>query len=477
MGLLDDFSGFVKTPEGQGLLAAVAGGLAGARRGTPLNNIGRAGVAGLTGYANANEQINQDSLRKLQNEQLGLSVAEMKRKQEADAQAREVMKEYFGQGGLPNSSISPGLLAAQNAASPYQLAPPSIAQPPVTNQSPAIAQTPVTSQTQNTITPKTDLYLTYKNASDALARKGLIEQAKQYADMAEKNRPKFSTTPQKMVVGGKLTNVLVSEDGSVKTLDGYEVPPEMVSTELGGRVVWSDKNQIKPGQTMSKTATPGELMADARSREQFAFNKSQAGAKPQFHDGQWVYPPTADSPQGAAVPAKGFAPKMTDSQSKAALFGTRAQESHAILGNLEKGGTTVSVPGSNAGYGVGAILNPALSENQQKLNQAKRDFVNATLRRESGAVITPSEFENASKQYFPQVGDSEGVIQQKSRNREIAVRGMLSEVPNQEVIDKIAGKAKPLPDSQSAQNQQALDWANANPSDPRAAAIKKRLGM
>jgi hypothetical protein len=29
----------------------------------------------------------------------------------------------------------------------------------------------------------------------------------------------------------------------------------------------------------------------------------------------------------------------------------------------------------------------------------------------------------------------------------------------------------------SADDKQALDWANANPNDPRAAQIKQRLGM
>ena len=51
-GLLD----WIKTPEGQGLLAGAFGGLAGAQRGTPLNNIGRAGMSGLLGYGNAQEQ-------------------------------------------------------------------------------------------------------------------------------------------------------------------------------------------------------------------------------------------------------------------------------------------------------------------------------------------------------------------------------------------------------------------------------------
>lgn len=54
-GLLD----FVATPEGQGLLSAAFGGLAGARRGQPLNSIGRAGLAGLAGYSQAQDRITQ----------------------------------------------------------------------------------------------------------------------------------------------------------------------------------------------------------------------------------------------------------------------------------------------------------------------------------------------------------------------------------------------------------------------------------
>jgi len=49
-GLLD----FVKTPEGQGLLAAAFGGLAGARRGNPINTLGIAGMSGIAGYSAAN---------------------------------------------------------------------------------------------------------------------------------------------------------------------------------------------------------------------------------------------------------------------------------------------------------------------------------------------------------------------------------------------------------------------------------------
>jgi hypothetical protein len=57
------------------------------------------------------------------------------------------------------------------------------------------------------------------------------------------------------------------------------------------------------------------------------------------------------------------------------------------------------------------------------VEQAQRNFVNAVLRQESGAVISPSEFENAQKQYFPQPGDSAKVRDQKRQNRQSAIEG------------------------------------------------------
>lgn len=67
-GLLD----FIRTPEGQGLLSTVFGGLAGARRGQPLNSLGRAGMSGIMGYGNAlerNAQTGKDELARRMHEQ------------------------------------------------------------------------------------------------------------------------------------------------------------------------------------------------------------------------------------------------------------------------------------------------------------------------------------------------------------------------------------------------------------------------
>ena len=47
----------------------------------------------------------------------------------------------------------------------------------------------------------------------------------------------------------------------------------------------------------------------------------------------------------------------------------------------------------------------------------------------------------------------------------------------QQVLDKINKKSGSSIDLTLPANKQALDWANANPNDPRAAQIKKKLGV
>jgi hypothetical protein len=93
-GLLDGFGDFIKTPEGQGLLAATFGGLAGAQKGAPLNSLGRAGLAGLSGYGGALDREQQTAqaaqlskYRDMQQSQMQMQMDEAKRKAtEAEAQ-------------------------------------------------------------------------------------------------------------------------------------------------------------------------------------------------------------------------------------------------------------------------------------------------------------------------------------------------------------------------------------------------------
>jgi hypothetical protein len=79
------------------------------------------------------------------------------------------------------------------------------------------------------------------------------------------------------------------------------------------------------------------------------------------------------------------------------------------------------------GDALGTLTNWTQSEPQQKVEQAQRNFINAVLRRESGAVISPEEFDNARKQYFPQPGDEQGTIAQKQSNRQAVIAALKTE--------------------------------------------------
>lgn len=74
--------------------------------------------------------------------------------------------------------------------------------------------------------------------------------------------------------------------------------------------------------------------------------------------------------------------------------------------------------------GIPLIGNALTSSDYQTGRQAQEDFINAILRRESGAAVSNSEFDKYGKQYFPQYGDKEDVIAQKAANRERTLSGV-----------------------------------------------------
>jgi hypothetical protein len=65
------------------------------------------------------------------------------------------------------------------------------------------------------------------------------------------------------------------------------------------------------------------------------------------------------------------------------------------------------------------------SDTMQAYAQAARNFINALLRRESGAVIADSEFDSAEKQYLPLPNDSEDTTRQKAANRQYVTQTMV----------------------------------------------------
>src|SRR3990167_4976385 len=83
------------------------------------------------------------------------------------------------------------------------------------------------------------------------------------------------------------------------------------------------------------------------------------------------------------------------SQASANGYADRLNESNIVIDTLGSKFTGDLAIG-------GSLPNFLQSGDRQAYEQAKRNFVNAVLRRESGAAISPTEFDSAQKQYFPQ---------------------------------------------------------------------------
>jgi hypothetical protein len=165
---------------------------------------------------------------------------------------------------------------------------------------------------------------------------------------------------------------------------------------------------------------------------------------------------------------------LTEFQGKATGYAARMLQANDILSSIGKNGkiqpgeikrTLLGVP--LVGSFLGRQANFTQSEAQQQIEQAQLNFVNAILRQESGASIQSPEFESATRQYFPQPNDKEAVLKQKAQNRAVAIKALEIEAgPGLQRMQK----------AQKLDND-ALTWANANPNDPRSAAIKQKLGQ
>jgi len=210
--------------------------------------------------------------------------------------------------------------------------------------------------------------------------------------------------------------------------------------------------------------TPYQMAQLNLDRQKFEFEKSKEGTKP-----------------------------LNESQSNSVAFGARAVEANRLATDLEnKGFTNIGKTRTVAGgiVGTAPIIGEKLeqgvksafnvlpefvggpSAEQQQVDQARRNFITAVLRKESGAVISPKEYADEERKYFPQLGDSKEVIKQKQDARKLAIQALEAQAGPQgaKQIAQIAN-AQLTP-----QDQEALAWANANPNDPRSAQIKQRLG-
>jgi hypothetical protein len=255
--------------------------------------------------------------------------------------------------------------------------------------------------------------------------RNVLIQYKQMMDSGQPIDPQMEMAA-KMAYGrlsqGRTQNM---PDGSVVYIPGADLagmglanPNQQASMPSVGGLNQSSA-QPSQGAQMQGTASLEALLAvQERSQRQAAPFMQQQTPQPM--------PQQADAipgVPGSRVISEAKDQPLTVGQSKAATFSDRMAEADKILSDEKMIGAMVD-PYQNTVGGLPGVGNFIASPEYQMVDQAKRNFINALLRDESGAVIADSEFENADRQYFPQPGDSPAVIAQKAQNRRTVIDGM-----------------------------------------------------
>lgn len=121
-GLLD----WIKTPDGQGLLGMAAGYASGAQRGTPWNNAGRGGLAGLLAYGQAGdrqnklaEDISQREVRAMQIKGLQSEIASREAALQKTTEGMSFMKNLLGGASYQPGQLGSGSLGAVDSPAPF----------------------------------------------------------------------------------------------------------------------------------------------------------------------------------------------------------------------------------------------------------------------------------------------------------------------------------------------------------------------
>ncbi len=260
-------------------------------------------------------------------------------------------------------------------------------------------------------------------------------------------------------INGKLVNPITGQ--VIGDFATPATPDPVKGVEIDGRLV----NPIT-----------GELIADYSTQEP-AFRRAtpdeakQYGATAgQFGPDGRFYP--IDVPQGMTIESDGAggfrmvqgagvgldAKPFTEAQSKDIVFATRAQGALEVLDPIASELTNRA--SRAAEYDPTGLLRGAVQSDQfQIAKNAGDEFLQALLRKDSGAAITPSEQALYGVTYLPQPGDNQALIEAKKAARARAVEAIKAGMAPSQIIAQekaLGGGATAIPTVKNDADYDAL---------------------
>ncbi|MDX6807164.1 hypothetical protein [Terrihabitans rhizophilus] len=166
---------------------------------------------------------------------------------------------------------------------------------------------------------------------------------------------------------------------------------------------------------------------------QFAKENGYQGTFVEYQQGLKGGMSLRTNPDGSVefVQGAGGGRPLTEAQSKDTVYLTRAAGALPIL---DQYGEKLANFTENAGGQVPVVGNYLKTPEYQQAEQAGTEFLQAILRKDTGAAITPQETAEYGKVYLPRPGDSQAVLVQKRASRQRAAQAIKLGLPPQSIL-------------------------------------------
>lgn len=315
--------------------------------------------------------------------------------------------------------------------------------------------------------------------------------------------PLFTPAEKQQMIAGadRLLSMPVEQRRSIMSSQGAsasELKPTLTPQNLGGTVqvlqtpAFGGAASVVPGSIGAVTQTPAQIAQDKRDQQRLALEGQRVnleGQRVQIAQreserkiqGLEALPPKEIQKREAALPQATAAVKGFEAKSTAFVNDLIALRDHPGLSEIT-GFAAGRLPGlTAAGRAAQALYDKVVAKGGFQALQDMRDASKTggalgNVSNQEGKQLTASFAAIDRKQDAP---DVQAAINQAIGDIEGA-KVRMKEAYDSTYAYKAGAPAQATntsPPKLSPQDKEALTWANSNPNDPRAAAIKQRLGV
>jgi len=424
-GLLD----MLNTPQGIGLLSAIAGGAAGARRGEPLNSVGRGAMAGLQGYTNAQDQARQDAQNLMADQYRQMQMDEITRKR-ADQDAYR--KQFSPAGTVPYAAADNPF--GENLGTLKTETPPMFAGQTIDPKLAAIAPFLDPKEMYSAIAPETASTAEIKNYKFAqglpedqrflfMPKSGAAPSTVQEWEYFKKLDPQAQSrflemkrNPQIMNLGG--SQAVRAPGGGVA--EQYTVTPKITETPT-----------YQAAQETAKVSAEESAKREVAAASDFPKVQANATNIKNMVQGVLNHPGFSSTVGMTMLPGARFVPGTKEADFMSRMDQLKGSAFLQAFETLKGGGQITEVEGKKA---TEAINRMSISTSENEFRQAAQDFLSVVDRAEQnarraagagGATVSPEQ---------------ERLIEQRRA----------AGVPDEQIVRELnSGQGRPKPAAQS----------------------------